>query len=167
MYNLAPMASCLSEIGRPGLSIIGHLNVNSIRNKFEMVSMSVAQYVDILVLSETKLDSTFPSIQFLINGFSVPHRLGRNSKGGGILSYAREKVIVLPLKRYSLPLHIEILFFELNLRKPKMACMLFIQSPQKHNQRTFTGIYRKYSVLLSANWRKKNLGRKGRSRKSS
>ena len=159
MYNLVPMASCLSEIGRPGLSIIGHLNVNSIRNKFEMVSMSVAQYVDILVLSETKLDSTFPSIQFLINGFSVPHRLDWNSKGGGIWSYEREKVIVLPLNRYSL--------FWIKSKELTMACMLFIQSPQKHNQRTFTGIYRKYSVLLSANWRKKNLGRKGRSRKSS
>ena len=84
MYNLVPRASCLSDIGRPGLSIIGHLNINSIHNKFEMLSMSVVQYVDILVLSETKLDSTFPSIQFLINGFSVPHRLDRNSKGGGI-----------------------------------------------------------------------------------
>ena len=75
MYNLIPRASCLSDIGRQGLSIIGHLNINSIRNKFEMLSMSVAQYVDILMLSETKLDSTFPSTQFLINGFSVPHRL--------------------------------------------------------------------------------------------
>ena len=36
-----------------------------------------------------------------------------------------------------------------------MACMLFIQSPQKHNQRTFTGICRKYSVLLNANRKKK------------
>ena len=27
-----------------------------------------------------------------------------------------------------------------------MACMLFIQSPQKHSQRTFTGIYRKNST---------------------
>ena len=40
-----------------------------------MLPMSVAQYVDILMLSETKLGSTFPSIQSLINGFSVPHRL--------------------------------------------------------------------------------------------
>ena len=79
MYNLIPRASCLSDIGRPGLSIIGHLNINSIHNKFEMLSMSVVQYVDILVLSETKLDSTYPSIQFLINSFSVPHRLDRNS----------------------------------------------------------------------------------------
>ena len=112
MYNLIPRASCLSDIGRRGLSIIGHLNINSIRNKFEMLSMSVAQYVDILMLSETKLDSTFPSIQFLINGFSVPHRLDRNSKGGGILLYVRDKIIVLPLNRYSLPPHINILFMK-------------------------------------------------------
>ena len=80
MYNLIPRASCLSDIGRRGLSIIGHLNINSIRNKFEMLPMSVVQYVDILMLSETKLDCTFPSIQSLINGFSVPHRLDQNSK---------------------------------------------------------------------------------------
>ena len=110
MYNLIPMASCLSDIGRRGLSIIGNLNINPIHNKFEMLSMSIAQYVDIL-LSQIKLDSTFPSIQFLINGFSVPHRLDRNSKGGGILLYVRDKIIVLPLNRYSLPPHIEILFF--------------------------------------------------------
>ena len=91
MYNLIPRASCLSDIGRRGLSIIGHLNINSIRNKFEMLSMSVAQYVDILVLSESKLDSTFPSIQFLINGFPFPHKLDRNSKVGGILLYIIEK----------------------------------------------------------------------------
>ena len=77
-----------------------------------MLSRSVAQYVDILMLSETKLDSTFPSIQFLINGFSVPHRLDRNSKGGGILLYVRDKIIVLPLNRYSLPPHINILFMK-------------------------------------------------------
>ena len=85
------------RISYPNNIIIGHLNMNSIRNKFEMLSSSVAQYVDILMLSETKLDSTFPSTQFLINGFSVPHRLDRNSKDGGILLYVRDKIIFLPL----------------------------------------------------------------------
>ena len=99
MCSLIPRASCLSDVGRPGRSIIGHLNINSICNKFEMLSMSVVQYVDILMLSETKLDSTFPSIQFLINDFSAPHRLDQNSKGGGILLYVRDKIIVLPLNR--------------------------------------------------------------------
>ena len=96
-----------------------------------MWSMSVAQYVDILMLSETKLDSTFPSIQFLINGFSVPHRLDQNSKGGGILLCVRDKITVLPQNRYSLPLHNEILFFELNLRNQKwLVCCSY--NPHKN-----------------------------------
>ena len=103
------------RVSYPNNIIIGHLNINSIRNKFEMLSLSVVQRVDILMLSETKLDSTFPSTQFLINGFSIPHRLDRNSKSGGILLYVRDKIIVLPLSRYSLPPHIDILFFELTL----------------------------------------------------
>ena len=94
------------RVSYPNNIIIGHLNINSIRNKFEMLSMSVAQYVDILMLSETKLGSTFQSTQFLINGFSVLHRLDRNSKGNGILLCLGDKIIVLPLNRYSLPPHI-------------------------------------------------------------
>ena len=107
------------RVSYPNNLIIDHLNINSVRNKFETLSLSLAQYVNTLMLSETNLDSTFTSIQFLINGFSVPHKLDRNSKGGGILLYVRDKIIVLPLNRYSLPPHIEILFFELNLRNRK------------------------------------------------
>ena len=92
MYNPIPRVSCLSDIERQGFSIIGHLNINSIHNQFEMLFISVVQYVDILMLSETKLDSTFPLIQSLINGFSVPHRLDQNSKGSGILLYVRDKI---------------------------------------------------------------------------
>ena len=93
--------------------------------------MSVVQYVDILMLSETKLDSTFPPIQFLINGFSVPHRLDQNSKGGGILLCVRDKITVLPQNRYSLPLHNEILFFELNKKKKKwLVCCSY--NPHKN-----------------------------------
>ena len=73
MYNLIPSAYYLSDIGRQGLSIIAHLSINSIPNK--SLFMSAVQYVHILMLSETKFDSTFPSFQFLINGFSVHQRL--------------------------------------------------------------------------------------------
>ena len=96
-----------------------------------MLSMSVVQYVYILMLSETQLDSTLPSIQSLINSFSVPYRLDRNSKGGDILLYERDKIIVLPLNRYSLLPHVEILFFELNLRNRKwLVCCSY--NPHKN-----------------------------------
>ena len=87
------------------------------------------------MLSETKLDSTFPSTQFLMNVFSVCHRLDRNSKGGGMLLYVRDKIIVLPLNRYSLPLHMEILFFGLNRTNRKWPLWLLVycsNNPRKN-----------------------------------
>ena len=40
--------------------VIGHININSIRNKFEMLFSMVKDNIDILMVSETKLDSSFP-----------------------------------------------------------------------------------------------------------
>ena len=71
------------------------------------------------MLSQTKLDDTFTSAQFSIKGFFVPQRLDHYDKGGGILLYVRETLIVFPLKKYSLPSNIEAMFFELNLRNKK------------------------------------------------
>ena len=39
------------------------------------------------MISETKLDESFPSNQFLIDGFSAPFRLDRNDEGGGVIIY--------------------------------------------------------------------------------
>ena len=44
------------------------------------------------MISETKLDDSFPTAQFLLHGFSAPYRLDRNSKGGGILLYIRKNM---------------------------------------------------------------------------
>ena len=76
--------------------IIGHININSIRNKFEPLVSFINNNLDILMISETKIDDTFPGSQFLIKGFSVPYRLDRAAKGGGILLYIREDI---PSKR--------------------------------------------------------------------
>ena len=62
--------------------IIGHININSIRNKFEPLVIFINNNLDILTISETKIDDTFPNSQFLIEGFSVPYGLDRTAKGG-------------------------------------------------------------------------------------
>ena len=64
--------------------IIGHINVNSIRNTFESLVSFINNNLDILMISETKIDDTFADSPFLIEGFSVPYRLDRTAKGGGI-----------------------------------------------------------------------------------
>ena len=73
---------------------------------------------DIFLISETKLDDSFPTAQVLIKGFSGPYRFDRNSKGGGLLLYIREDV---PSKilTYSSNCDIEIILVEINLRKRK------------------------------------------------
>ena len=48
--------------------------------------------IDILMISETKIDDAFPHSQFLIEGFSTTYRLDRDSNGGGILLYVREDI---------------------------------------------------------------------------
>ena len=54
--------------------IIGHLNINSIRNKIEDLKYLIADNIDILLISETKLNNTFPESQFAIAGFHPPYR---------------------------------------------------------------------------------------------
>ena len=44
--------------------IIGHININSLRNKFELLTEMVRDKVDLLMISETKLDSSFPTHNF-------------------------------------------------------------------------------------------------------
>ena len=54
------------RIGNANKVIIGNLNINSIRNKFEQLKETVLKYVDILVVTETKLDETFLGSLFLM-----------------------------------------------------------------------------------------------------
>ena len=69
------------RIKNPNKIIIGNLNINSLPNKFEQLKGIVMQYIDILVLTETKLYDTFPVAHFLVNGFSGPYKLDKNRNG--------------------------------------------------------------------------------------
>ena len=80
--------------------ILPHLNMKSIRKKFDQLVNGIKGNVDFLVISETKLNDSFPSIQFLIEVYGSPYRLDRNSRGGGILLYVREDIPckLIPMK---------------------------------------------------------------------
>ena len=43
------------------------------------------------MISETKIDESFPKGNFLIEGFSTPYRLDRDS-GGGIMLYVKADI---------------------------------------------------------------------------
>ena len=50
--------------------ITRHLNVNSIRNKFNLLSSLTDSMIDILMTSERKFDAICPTNQFFIQGYS-------------------------------------------------------------------------------------------------
>ena len=72
--------------------VIGNLNVNSIVSKFDELKILVKVKVDILILTETKLDESFPAAQFNIEGYKSPYRQDRNRNGGGVLINVREDI---------------------------------------------------------------------------
>ena len=54
--------STLHELSKsnPFRVIIGHINMNSIKNKLEPLKKLIKDNIDVLLVSETKLDDTFP-----------------------------------------------------------------------------------------------------------
>ena len=102
----------------PNKIIVGHLNINSVRNKFEALKFIINRNIDIILLSETKLDDSFTSAQFMLKNFGVPYRLNRNSNGGGLLLYVCEDIPSKFLKVKS-DCNIESVCVEVNLRKKK------------------------------------------------
>ena len=61
------------------------------------------------MVSETKIDDTFPLAQFSVEGYSTLYRLDRTCKGGGLLLYVRDDI---PSKQIKLKKFIENEAFE-------------------------------------------------------
>ena len=110
--------------------VLAHLNINSLRNKFDLLIDQIKGNVDVLVISETKLDDSFPTGQFKILGYASPFRLDRDENGGGIMVFVREDIPVKFLSSENKP--IEAFFFELNFHKKKwLVCCSY--NPNKNN----------------------------------
>ena len=115
------------RIKNPNKIIIAHLNKNSIRNKFEMLSLFHG-VIDTLMICETKIDDSFPTEQYIIKGYSTIYRLDRN---GGIMLLVKDNLLTSRLGKYCFPNEIEIFCIELILRKKKWL-IFCCYNPHKH-----------------------------------
>ena len=114
--------------------IISQININSIRNKIELLSEAGLGNIDILMVSETKIDMSFPISQVVIQGFAAPFRLDRTNTDGGILVYVRDDIPSKLLKISYVSSETECLAIEINLRKTKW---LLICSYNPHKKQYF------------------------------
>ncbi len=120
--------------------IIAYLNINSIRNKFEFLKPLIADNVDVLTVAETKIDGTFTTSQFLLDGFSKPIRFDRNRHGGGLLIYVREGVPFKELSVYKPPNDIECGIIEISLKKQKWVLFSIYRPPSQSEKYFFEEI---------------------------
>ena len=77
------------KIQSPDKLLLGHLNINSVRNKFKALTYIKDNNIDLLLISETKLDDSFPIAQFQMKGFSVPYRHDRWKSWGTSFVHSR------------------------------------------------------------------------------
>ena len=117
--------------------IMGHLNINSIPNKFDGIMDVIKEKLDIFLISETKIDDSFPEAQFFYNGYSLPHRRDRAIGAGGLLLYVNENIPSKKLKGLNLPDDVEILCVEINLKKQKWLIIGIYNPPNMNNDYFF------------------------------
>ena len=71
--------------------------------------------MDILLLSETKINFSFPTAKFYMDGFTA-NRYDRNLNGGGIILHIRDDI---PSTLLNTETSVEGLYGEVNERKKK------------------------------------------------
>ena len=131
-----------------GKLIFATLNINSLRNKFDELKMVISGKIDVLVITETKLDDSFPTSQFFIDGYTIPYRIDRNRHGGGVMIYVREDIPSKQLGKHTFKDNIEGLFLELNLYKYKLLLLGTYHPPGQSNDYFFDSISNSLDLYL-------------------
>ena len=88
-------------------------------------------------MSLKQLDSSFPSGQFLIDGFAKPFHRDRNKNGGGVMIFIRDDI---PSKVNFVPSDIECLFIELNIREAKWLVVGCYHPPSQNDEYFFSNL---------------------------
>ena len=111
-----------------------YLNINSVRNKFTDLQTIINKNADIVSIAETKLDASFPSAQFTLEGYHTPYRLDINNKSGGILVYVKSSIPSRCLCYEELRISIQATPFEINLRKEKWLVISIYRAPSQNRE---------------------------------
>ena len=115
--------------------ILGHLNINSIRKIFILAEIIVKAF-DLFLISESKLDNTFPMNQFHIFGFKV-FRRDRNRFGGGLILYINENIPCRSLNDHPTFPNLELIATEIHQNKSRWL-FIGIYKPPSQSDNEFT-----------------------------
>ena len=82
--------------------LLGYFNINSLRNKVTDLRIIFKDLsLDYFVLSETKLDESFPTAQFTLEGYEIRSRKDRDKYGGGLIKFVKNGCICKTITEYT------------------------------------------------------------------
>ena len=123
------------RLNHPKNVIIGHLNDNSIRNKFSGIKDIVPKETDICLLQETKIDGSFPNSKFFADGYRM-FRKDRNKNGDVLILYINEGIPGKLINSYDFKEISEIIVLEFSISNKKWI-LLGNYKPPSQNELSF------------------------------
>ena len=108
---------------------IGYLNINSVRHKLSGLHTFLGNNIDVLAISETKLDDAYTTSRLLLPEYKTPLRLDYTDSSGGLLVYVRSDILMHQLTSFVFPKGIEVIPLEINLRKTKWCIFMIYRNP--------------------------------------
>ena len=113
--------------------IVAHLNINLIRSKF-ILAESIVKVCDLFLVSESKLDSTFPMNQFHVCGFKV-FRRDPNRFGGSLILYINKNIPCGSLTDHPTFANSELIAIEIHQKKRRWLFIGICKSPSQSDNK--------------------------------
>ena len=102
------------------------------RNKFSSLQQTVLSKTDILLLSETKIDDSFPNSYFFTKVFKM-FRKDKTKTGGGLLLYVKENLPGKIISSYKFKENSKIILFEFSLLNKKWLLLGNYRPPSQND----------------------------------
>ena len=108
---------------------MGYFNINSLRNKITDLR-EIVKYLELdhFVISETKIDKSFPSQQFAMDNYEIRARKDRDCHGSGLLEFLR-KSFICKRQTHLEPNNLECIRSELTIFNIKWICFSIYRPP--------------------------------------
>ena len=116
---------------------MGCLNINSLRDKVTDLKVIPEHLsLDDFVLTETKLDESFPNAQSTLDGYEIRARRDRNEFGRGLIESVRKGLICKRTAKYELKSN-ECICSEITFSKKKWVIFSIYRPPNVENLTDF------------------------------
>ena len=113
---------------------------NSVRNIFEASEFLIKDKIDVFLVSEGKLDSSFPEAQFKILGHRIFRKDGDKYRGG-LMFYVNQNIPCKKIQTFQFTSSIQTLTLEINLGKEKLLILGTYKPPNINNSSFINELY--------------------------